>query len=141
MTLSALKKWRMSSRLLSLRREGAAVTDMVDQLGIRPSGMEIPFGVLSGGNKQKVIFARALLRAPKAYVLCEPTRGVDVTSRGEIYSLIRQMRDSGAGVLIVTSDDHDLFAVCDRIGVVEGGRVGQLRPVAEMNIKDLEALV
>ena len=66
---------------------------------------------------------------------------MDVTSRGEIYALIRQMREGGAGVLIVTSDDQDLFAVCDRIGVVEGGRVGPLRPVADMNIKDLEALV
>jgi ribose transport system ATP-binding protein len=108
---------------------------------VQPPGVDTPFGVLSGGNKQKVIFGRALLQDPAVYVLCEPTRGVDVGTRSEIYGLVAELRDSGAAVRVVTSDSEDLFAVCDAVAVVEDGRLSERRPIENMQPTDLEVMV
>jgi ribose transport system ATP-binding protein len=140
-TISALPRWRSLARILRLGRERSDVTDVVTRLAVVPSDITAPYGALSGGNKQKVIFGRALLKGATVYVLCEPTRGVDVATRSEIYDLIRGLRRDGAAVLIVTSDSEDLFAVCDSIGVCVDGRVDDLLPVEESNATQLEAFV
>ena len=141
MTVSSLVRWKTALRLLAVRREARDVCEMVSRLSVRPDRIDIDFNVLSGGNKQKVIFGRALFREPRLYLLCEPTRGVDVATRSEIYGLIREMRSQDGGVLIVSSDSEDLFAVCDRICVIEDGRVSQPRPAAELTMTELEAIV
>jgi ribose transport system ATP-binding protein len=114
---------------------------MVGRLAVHPADADIAYGTLSGGNKQKVLFGRVLFRKPQLYVLCEPTRGVDIGTRREIYRLIHELADSGAGVLVVTSDSEDLFAVCDRIAVVEEGSLGEFLPVGETDAHQLEAFI
>ncbi|MBS1842840.1 MAG: sugar ABC transporter ATP-binding protein [Actinobacteria bacterium] len=141
MTLSALSDWRRPGRLLNGRAERRDVVEMVERLDVRPPDPEAEFGTLSGGNKQKVIFGRVLFRRPGLYILCEPTRGVDVATRADLYHLIDELREDGAGILVVTSDFEDLFAVCDRISVVESGRPGEFLSVDETTAEQLEAFI
>jgi ribose transport system ATP-binding protein len=141
LTVSSLSRWRRAVRLLRLDDEREAAAGMVQRLSVRPADTEVPYARLSGGNKQKVIFGRVLFEQPHVYVLCEPTRGVDIATRHDIYMLIRELRDQGAAVLVVTSDSEDLFAVCDRIGVVQDGRVHALHDIADIKPEELEVFV
>jgi ribose transport system ATP-binding protein len=141
MALSALGRWRSALRLLNPRREELDCAGVSADLSIKPASIDTTFDILSGGNKQKAIFGRALLLQPDVYVLCEPTRGVDVGTRSEIYRLIRQLAKGGAAVLVASSDAEDLFSVCDRVALVVDGRLQPLRPVAELSTSELELMV
>lgn len=141
LTIAALKSWRNALGLLSVSAEAKAADEMVDRLAVHPPSADTLFDSLSGGNKQKVIFGRALFREPDVCVLCEPTRGVDAKTRKEIYALIRRLRDGGAAVLIVSSDAEDLFSLADHVGVVAGGRVANVSLTKEMAPENLEELV
>lgn len=140
LSLSALSTWRRL-RLISPRAERHDCVEIAAELSVRPSSIDTPYEVLSGGNKQKVIFGRALLRKPDVYVLCEPTRGVDVGTRSEIYRLIRELARDGAAVLVASSDAEDLFSVCDRVSLVAEGRLQPLRPISELTASELELMV
>jgi ribose transport system ATP-binding protein len=141
MAVSALSRWRRLGSLLNLRGENVDCSRVADELSVRPSSIDTPFEFLSGGNKQKVIFGRALLRRPDIYVLCEPTRGVDVGTRSEIYRLIRELVKVGAAVLVVSSDAEDLFSVCDRVALVVGTALQAPRHVSELTASELELMV
>jgi ribose transport system ATP-binding protein len=140
MTLSRLGNWRTPWRSLRLRDERKAADEMISRLGIQPPQSDAIFGTLSGGNKQKAIFGRVLFREPDVYVLCEPTRGVDVQTRAELYRIILSLT-ADAAVLIVTSDAEDLFAVCDRVGIVDEGVVKRLQSFDGISQSDIELLV
>jgi ribose transport system ATP-binding protein len=86
-------------------------------------------GTLSGGNQQKVILARWLQRHPKILLLDEPTQGVDINARAEIYGLVRKAVADGCSMLVVTSDFEELSHVSDRVIVINHGHVvAELRP-------------
>jgi ribose transport system ATP-binding protein len=126
---------------VSTRREAAADERMVAELNVRPAETSLPIEALSGGNQQKVLMARAALRDADVYVLCEPTRGVDLATRRAIYAFIRKVRDAGAAIVIITIDPEDALSVSDRIGVVEAGRITSMRPAHDMTMLDvLEAV-
>lgn len=78
---------------------------------------------LSGGNQQKVVLAKWLLNEPKALILDEPTRGIDIGAKSEIYALIRQLADRGAGILMISSEMEELTGMCDRIVVMRRGEI------------------
>jgi ribose transport system ATP-binding protein len=141
MALSALPSWRRLRSLLDPRPEREECATIMRQLGVTPNSLDVPFEVLSGGNKQKVIFGRALLKHPDVYVLCEPTRGVDVGTRSEIYRLIRSLAANGAAVLVASSDAEDLFCVCDRAALIVNGSLQPFRPVSELTPAELELMV
>jgi ribose transport system ATP-binding protein len=141
LTLSSLADWRHPLRFLRGSAERRDAQEMVERLQVKPADTDAAFGTLSGGNKQKVIFGRVLFRKPRVYVLCEPTRGVDVGTRREIYRLIHELRHQDAAVLVVSSDSEDLFAVCDRIAVVDEGRLRDFISVDETNPHELEAFI
>lgn len=122
LTLSALGRWRRRG-LLSLRAERDESTSRIEDLNVVPRNLDLPLGSLSGGNQQKVLFGRALLTGAQLLVISEPTRGVDIATRHELYRLIRELRSAGVAILVVTSDSEDLFAVCDRIGVLHEGTI------------------
>ncbi|PIF93250.1 monosaccharide ABC transporter ATP-binding protein (CUT2 family) [Acidovorax sp. 62] len=103
--------------------ENRLVQGFIQTLRIRCRGGEQPVGQLSGGNQQKVVFARWLHRPCKVLLLDEPTRGVDVGARAEIYSELDRMADQGRTLLMVSSDLRELMAMADRIGVMSGGRM------------------
>ena len=90
---------------------------------MRVAGPEATFSSMSGGNQQKVILARWLRRSPRLLLLDEPTQGVDVMSRAEIYRTVRDTANGGCAVVVASSDFVELAALCDRVVVLKGGRI------------------
>ena len=126
------------SRLLPIRRdESAAFERLRGEMRIRvPNGRQL-IGNLSGGNQQKVLLGRALLSGCSVLVLNEPTRGVDVGAKADIYQLIKQLADDGVSVIVSSSDAPELASIADRCVVYFAGRfVAELRgrDVTEENI-------
>lgn len=112
----------------ALRR---AAAERTAQLRIACRGVEQPVGELSGGNQQKVALARLLHHDVDVLLLDEPTRGVDVASKAQIYTHIGELAARGKAVLVVSSYMPELLGICDRIAVMHRGRLGPARPVAE----------
>ncbi|AKJ28003.1 sugar ABC transporter ATP-binding protein [Caldimonas brevitalea] len=104
-------------------RETALAQRFVQTLHIRCRDTEQPVAALSGGNQQKVVFARWLLRDCEVLLLDEPTRGVDVGARADLYAELDRMASAGKALLMVSSDLRELMAMCDRIGVMQAGRL------------------
>jgi ABC-type sugar transport system ATPase subunit len=104
-------------------REQAAVASVVSDLGIRTHSPRAPVSTLSGGNQQKVVLGKWLTTEPKVLLLDEPTRGVDVGAKAEIYRLLREAANRGIGILLSSSENPELLALCDRIVVMFRGRV------------------
>ena len=117
--LSAVSRGGWLQRALEHR----LVQGFVRTLSIRCKDGEQPVGQLSGGNQQKVVFARWLHRPVRVLLLDEPTRGVDVGARAEIYTELDRMADEGRALLMVSSDLRELMAMADRIGVMSAGRL------------------
>ncbi|MEU4833815.1 sugar ABC transporter ATP-binding protein [Streptosporangium sp. NPDC023615] len=105
------------------RREAADARAMVEALDIRPSDPERPVKTLSGGNQQKAVLARWLLNDRRLLLLDEPTRGVDVGARAELYALVRRLADDGIGVLLVSSEVPEVLGLADRVLVIREGRI------------------
>jgi ABC-type sugar transport system ATPase subunit len=103
--------------------ETALVKRLVKMLGIKVNRFDDQVSSLSGGNQQKVVLARWLASRCKMIILDEPTRGVDVGAKVEIYSLIDQLARQGVGILIVSSDIPEVVGLCDRILVMRNGIV------------------
>ena len=103
-------------------RETAATERSFRQFDIRPHDARIAVGALSGGNQQKVVLAKEVLGDPLLLLLDEPTRGVDVGAKGEIYARLRELAGEGLGVLVASSEMPELLGICDRIVVLRGGR-------------------
>jgi ribose transport system ATP-binding protein len=122
MTLAALKAY-LRACWVRPEAEGAAVRGEIEKLRIKTRGPEVPVAALSGGNQQKVVLARCLLTRPSVLLLDEPTRGIDVGAKSEIYRLIGELAREGMGVLLASSEMPELLALCDRILVLSEGRV------------------
>jgi ribose transport system ATP-binding protein len=105
------------------RRERRAVREQIAALAIRARSAAVPVGTLSGGNQQKVVFARQLLARPRLLLLDEPTRGIDVGAKAELYRLLQRLAGEGIGILFASSELPELLGVCDRIVVLRRGRV------------------
>ena len=108
---------------LQLAHETDVARHFIDRLRIRSRGPEQAVSTLSGGNQQKVVFARWLHQPCDVLLLDEPTRGVDVGARADIYDEVDRMCDDGKAVLMVSSDLRELMAMCDRIGVMYNGQL------------------
>jgi ribose transport system ATP-binding protein len=107
---------------VSRRRETTETTRIVHELSVKLGSVRDPVGTLSGGNQQKVVFGRMLLTDPDLLLLDEPTRGVDVGAKAEIYQLLGRAAERGIGVLLASSELAELVGVCDRVIVLRGGR-------------------
>jgi ribose transport system ATP-binding protein len=105
------------------RQETRAAAENVDRLAIKTPSLNQPIRFLSGGNQQKAIMARWLLMHPKVLILSEPTRGIDVGAKAEIYRLIDQMAHEGIGVLVISTEMPEVLGICDRILTMFEGRV------------------
>jgi ribose transport system ATP-binding protein len=108
--------------LMSKSRESSAALRSFRQFDIRPPNAEIAVGALSGGNQQKVVLAKEVLGGPRLLLLDEPTRGVDVGAKGEIYARLRDLASQGLGVLVASSEMPELTGLCDRIVVLRAGK-------------------
>ena len=120
---AAVVKTYWSKARLQHRRERTEARGLVAQFGVRPGTDAPPAGTLSGGNQQKLVMARWLRREPVVLLLDEPTQGVDVNARADIYAHVRAAAARGTSVLVVTSDFEELAHVTDRVLVLRDGRV------------------
>jgi ABC-type sugar transport system ATPase subunit len=102
--------------------ERRRVTALVPRLRLAAPSLDAPVGVLSGGGQQKVVLARCLLAAPRVLLLDEPTRGVDIVAKADIYALLRETAALGVSILLITSEMEELLALSDRILVMHRGR-------------------
>ncbi len=112
-----------SKGIMSRQKEHALVNEAFKSLAVKAPGMEAPILSLSGGNQQKVVMARALLSEPGLIVADEPTQGVDVGARAEIYRILREVSSTGTPVIVNSSDAAELEGLCDKVIVMSRGRV------------------
>jgi ABC-type sugar transport system ATPase subunit len=125
LTLPLLDRLRTRSGRLRRRREAALTEDWISRVDVRTSGRTARITTLSGGNQQKVVMARCLAQRPPVLTLCEPTAGVDIATRLQLYDLIERQADEGTGVIVSSSDTQDLLALCTRVLVVRDGRIAR----------------
>ena len=123
MCISNLESYKNAFMLLSDSAMEKDASIYMDALKIKAPSFNTPIGKLSGGNQQKVIFGRWMLTNPTVMMLDEPTRGIDVLAKYEIYELICKMKKRGIGIILVSSEMPELIGMCDRIIVMSGGRI------------------
>lgn len=124
---SVCARWGWLNRTL----QGELAQRWMERIGIRAHSPLQPAKTLSGGNQQKVAVARMLHQDADVFLLDEPTRGIDIGSKAQIYQLIGQLAESGKGVLMISSYLPELFGLCDRLAVMSRGRLSPARPIDE----------
>ncbi len=122
-TLTCLQRFTNALGVVRRRAERASVDDVARRTTIRARNLDLPVSSLSGGNQQKVVLAKWLDAGCKVVILDEPTRGVDVGARSEIYQLIETLAAAGMGVIVISSDMLEVIGASDRILVMSGGRI------------------
>ena len=118
-------------------QENKLVGEMIDLLGIHTAGTDAPAGSLSGGNQQKVVIAKWLMAEPRIILLNDPTRGIDVGTKQEIYVLLRRLADAGAAIVFYTTDYDELIGCCDRALVLYDGAIKRVLSGAEITERAL----
>ncbi len=136
LTLSALGPYRRLG-LLSLRRRDGEVEKWMQRIGCKADRPSQPIQELSGGNQQKIAIARLLHQGADILLLDEPTRGIDVATKAEIYRLIGELAASGKAILMVSSYLPELLNVCDTIGVMCRGTLREVRTAEEWTAEDI----
>jgi ribose transport system ATP-binding protein len=131
-TVSTLSRFARAG-FLDNSAERAAALELTQSLDVRPPGVDRPVRTLSGGNQQKVVLARWLMRDCRVLLLDEPTRGVDVGARSEIYVLIRSLAARGVAVVVVSSEMEEVLGLADRVLVVREGRIVHSGPATEID--------
>jgi ABC-type sugar transport system ATPase subunit len=130
-TSGLLERVRQRAGLLSSSDETQISAKAVRDLRIRCAGLDQPLRELSGGNQQKVVFGKWMATGPRVAILDEPTRGVDVGAKEEIYELIEEMARAGLAVLVISSETEELVRLCDRVlSIYEGSIVAELSGAA-----------
>jgi ribose transport system ATP-binding protein len=109
--------------IIDRRAENAAIDRMIELLAIRTASPTIPVAALSGGNQQKVVIAKWLMASPRIILLNDPTRGIDVGTKQEIYALLRQLAAEGAAIILYSTDYDELIGCCDRVMVLYDGAI------------------
>jgi ribose transport system ATP-binding protein len=122
MTLATLKKFARYSWVLP-GGEKQAAQNYVQQLSIKTPSLKQQIRLLSGGNQQKVLIGRWLLRNLKVLILSEPTRGIDVGAKSEIYRIIDEIAHQGMGILVLSTELPEVLGIADRILVIHDGRI------------------
>lgn len=123
LSLSSLNQFTRGGIVLH-NREVKRNRELFDALRVKATGLDAIVGRLSGGNQQKVVLGKALMTAPRVILLDEPTRGIDVGAKLEIYELINRLTDEGKAVILVSSELPELIGMSDRIIMLHEGRIG-----------------
>jgi ABC-type sugar transport system ATPase subunit len=121
---------------ISKKKEAGHVGRLAQQTNVIASSLEQAVGQLSGGNQQKVVFARALCRSPEVVVALSPTRGVDVGAKEQLYGLLRRLASEGLGVVVVSDEEDEIVQLANRVVIVVEGRLAD-ELVGEYTMKDL----
>ncbi|HEY3496717.1 MAG TPA: sugar ABC transporter ATP-binding protein [Polyangiaceae bacterium] len=139
-TLSSLAEWS-PGLVLDERRERAAAEPELARLRVKAPSLGAPAAALSGGNQQKVALARCLLKKPRVLLLDDPTRGVDLGAKADVYALLRSLAAEGTSLLVHSSELEELVALCDRVLVLVRGRVAATLARGELETHRLLELV
>lgn len=133
--------WRYATLgLLSRRRESIEAASQVKSLRVKTPSLETRAATLSGGNQQKVVLAKWLALGPKVLIVDEPTRGIDVGAKAEIYRLLRALANSGVAVVAISSDMEEVLGISDRIAVMHEGRIAGILPREECSERAITEL-
>ena len=125
--------------LIDRQAEEAAIGDMIRLLGIRAEGIDGPVAALSGGNQQKVVIGKWLMTKPQIILLNDPTRGVDVGTKQELYQLLRALAEAKAAVLFYSTDYAELIGCCDRVLILYDGAIGSVLERDAMSERNIVA--
>jgi ribose transport system ATP-binding protein len=121
LTLAALARLTRAT-LISVEAEATATSETLARLSIVAPDVNAPVSTLSGGNQQKVVIGKWLLNQPRILLLSDPTRGIDIGTKAEIYRLLRRLAADGAAIVLYSTDHHELVGCCDRVLVMYEGR-------------------
>jgi len=125
--------------LIDRRRETERAEAAVRQLSIRAGTLDLAVGGLSGGNQQKVVIAKWLMTEPRVILLMDPTRGIDIGTKQEVYLLLRRLADAGAALLLYSTDYDELIGLCDRVLIMYQGRIIRELAGAEITEQNIVA--
>ncbi len=139
-SLPHLRKFSRLGGVLNRRRERQHAETLGKDVSLKAQSLRQPAYQLSGGNQQKVVLARAIGDAPELLLLDEPTRGVDVGAKFDIYSLIRNLSDKDTAVIVTSSDLPELIGMCDRILIMRDGAQHMIVPTKDLGVSDLLAM-
>lgn len=132
----------VSRGVIDKHREQIVAKDYCKRLNVKCRDIEQRVESLSGGNQQKVVFAKWIFTDPEILILDEPTRGVDVGAKYEIYSIINQLVEEGAGAVFISSDLTEILGMCDRVYIMNEGRiVGEMSASEATQTKIMECIV
>jgi ribose transport system ATP-binding protein len=112
-----------TAKIINIKKETTAAVTACQSINIKTPSTEMRAANLSGGNQQKVVLARWLSFSPKVIIFDEPTRGIDVGAKAEIYDLIRKLADDGVSVIVISSEMEEVLGISDRIAVMHEGRI------------------
>ncbi|MFC0141486.1 ribose ABC transporter ATP-binding protein RbsA [Erwinia mallotivora] len=139
MSLTALDYFSHGGGRLKHAEEQLAVGDFIKLFKVKTPSMNQPIGLLSGGNQQKIAIARGLMTRPKVLILDEPTRGVDVGAKKEIYQLINQFKEEGLSIILVSSEMPEVLGMSDRVLVMHEGSLSGDFPIEQASQEVLMA--
>ena len=122
-TIATLRKVLNRAGFLSLSKEEKTARDYSDRLRVKTAGLGQKIINLSGGNQQKAVIARWLMSDPKILFLDEPTQGIDIGAKNEIYTIIEDLAKQGVSVVVVSSEMQETIGLCDRVLVMYEGRL------------------
>lgn len=126
-----------SAGVLSASRIRAATRDIIQRMSVKAADTTTPIGTLSGGNQQKIVIGRWVYAGSRLLLLDEPTRGVDVEAKSQIYAIIRRLAAEGKSIIFVSSEIEELPKVCDRVLVLRDGRILQTFTAPEIDADEL----
>jgi len=118
---------------LNKKEEKKESIEMKEALNIKTPTLETPSGSLSGGNQQKIVIAKWLLHHPKVLIMDEPTRGIDVGAKYEIYKIMCDLTKQGVGIIMISSDLPEIIGICDRAIIMSEGQIKGEVPRAEFS--------
>ena len=140
LTLASMNRFSVRG-VLNRGRGSALAREMVNSLGIKTPGLGVPTTTLSGGNQQKVVVGNWLNTLPEVLLMDEPTRGIDIQAKEQIFTLVRNLARQGLAVLFISSEIEEVLDVADRILIMNQGRItGEVKP-DEIGLEELLARV
>ena len=126
LTIAGLSRLVWAGFHIPRRREAEAVRGKIAELGVKAADPAVPVSSLSGGNQQKVVIGKALLTQPKVLLMDEPSRGIDIGAKADVFRLMRKLAAEGMAIVFATSDLEEVLALSDRVGVMAEGRLTAL---------------
>jgi ribose transport system ATP-binding protein len=134
-----LPNWMKYGFPLKISKAVKAASETAKSMNVVMSDVNMSVSNLSGGNAQKIVLGKWMQRNPKLFLLNDPTKGVDVGTKGEFYALLKGLRDQGAAIIFFSSDDEELVSLCDRILVMYNGKLRKELSGTDLTLSTLVA--